>query len=41
MAFFSYLLTFKFSQDPLETLFSTIRASLGFNNNPTVIQVQI
>ena len=38
MAFFSYLLTFKFSQDPLETLFSTIRASLGFNNNPTVIQ---
>ena len=38
MAFLSYLLTFKFSQDPLETLFSTIRASLGFNNNPTVIQ---
>ena len=34
----SYLLTFKFSQDPLETLFSVIRASLGSNNNPTVIQ---
>lgn len=37
----SYFLTFKLSQDHLETYFSSIRASLGGNNNPTTIQVYI
>ena len=37
--YLEYLLTFKFSQDPLENMFSTIRGSLGYNNNPTVAQV--
>lgn len=36
-----YLLTFKMSQDHLETYFSSIRSSLGGNNNPTTIQVHI
>lgn len=31
-----YLLTFKWSQDHLETFFAAIRSSLGANNNPTV-----
>ena len=35
-----YLLTFKLSQDHLEFFFSSIRASLGCNNNPTTVQVQ-
>ena len=35
---FEYLLTYKFSQDHLELLFSCIRAMLGFNNNPDVMQ---
>jgi hypothetical protein len=34
----NYLLSFKFSQDHLETFFSAVRASLGFNDNPTVRQ---
>ena len=33
-----YLLTFKMSQDHLEMYFSSIRASLGGNNNPTTTQ---
>ena len=33
-----YLLTYKLSQDHLELFFSAIRASGGFNNNPTAIQ---
>ncbi len=33
-----FLLTFKFSQDHLETLFSVIRNRGGFNNNPNVVQ---
>ena len=33
-----YILTYKFSQDHLETLFSVIRSRGGFNNNPTAIQ---
>ena len=37
--YLEYILTFKFSQDPLENMFSTIRGSLGYNNNPTVAQV--
>jgi hypothetical protein len=31
-----YILTFKFSQDNLETFFSAIRSRCGFNNNPSV-----
>lgn len=34
-----YILTFKFSQDHIETFFSAIRRSLGNNNNPTPKQV--
>ena len=34
----NYLLTFKLSQDHLETFFGCIRARLGSNNNPTVLQ---
>ncbi len=34
----NYLLTYKFSQDHLELLFGAIRASGGFNNNPTAQQ---
>ena len=30
-----FILTYKLSQDPLEIFFSSIRSSLGFNNNPT------
>lgn len=33
-----YLLTFKLSQDFLETFFGAIRSRGGFNNNPNVIQ---
>lgn len=35
---FQYFLTFKLSQDPIETLFSKIRSMGGFNNNPNVVQ---
>lgn len=34
----SYLLTYKLSQDHLETFFSCIRRMRGFNNNPTCRQ---
>lgn len=34
----NYLLTFKLSQDHLETFFSAIRSRGGFNNNPTARQ---
>lgn len=33
-----YILTFKFSQDHLELLFSIIRSRGGWNNNPTATQ---
>ena len=33
-------MTYKMSQDPLEIFFSSIRACLGFNNNPNVVQFQ-
>ena len=33
-----YLFTYKLSQDPLKNFFNSIRASLGYNNNPTVYQ---
>ena len=33
--YLQYILTYKFSQDHLEVLFSWIRAMGGFNNNPT------
>ena len=35
---FSYLLTYKFSQDHLELLFSCIRGKNGFDNNPDIRQ---
>lgn len=34
----SYLLTYKLSQDHLETFFSALRKMGGFNNNPTCFQ---
>lgn len=37
---YKYILTFRFSQDHIETLFSKIRRMGGFNNNPTVIQLK-
>lgn len=36
----SYLLTYKLSQDFLETFFSAIRARGGFNNNPNTEQLK-
>ncbi|KAL4136452.1 hypothetical protein QTP88_008000 [Uroleucon formosanum] len=38
--YFSFILTYKFSQDHIEMLFSAIRAKGGFNNNPTVSQFE-
>lgn len=35
---FEYFLTFKLSQDPIETLFSKIRRMGGFSNNPNTVQ---
>jgi hypothetical protein len=35
---FKYLLTYKFSQDHLELLFSCIRSRGGWNNNPNCLQ---
>ena len=37
---FKYLLTYKFSQDRLELLFSCIRSKGGWNNNPNVLQLK-
>jgi len=37
----SYLLTYKLSQDHLETFFSCIRRMGGFNNNPTYRQFKL
>ena len=37
---FKYLLTYKFSQDHLELLFSCIRSRGGWNNNPNVLQLK-
>jgi hypothetical protein len=34
--FLKYILAHKLSQDHLEMMFSTVRSSLGLNNNPTV-----
>ncbi|EZA62073.1 THAP domain-containing protein [Ooceraea biroi] len=36
----TYLLTYKLSQDYLETFFSAIRNRNGFNNNPNALQFQ-
>jgi len=36
----SYLITFKFSQDHLETFFTSVRARQGANNNPSVKDFQ-
>jgi DNA transposase THAP9 len=38
--YLSFILTYKFSQDYIEMLFSAIRAKGGFNNNPTVSQFE-
>ena len=35
---FKFLLTYKFSQDHIELLFSCIRSKGGWNNNPNVLQ---
>ena len=35
---YSYILTYKFSQDHIEPLFSKIRQCCGWNNNPNVLQ---
>jgi len=37
---FTYLLTYKYSQDHLELLFSCIRSRGGWNNNPNCLQLQ-
>lgn len=37
---FSYILTYKFSQDHLELLFDKIQQRLGSNNNPNVMQFE-
>ena len=34
----SYILTYRFSQDPREMFFSKIRGRLGWNNNPNALQ---
>lgn len=36
----SFILSYKFSQDHIEMLFSAIRARGGYNNNPTVAQFE-
>ncbi len=35
---YKYVLTYRFSQDPLEMFFSKIRSRLGWNNNPNALQ---
>ena len=35
---YKYVLTYRFSQDPLEMFFSRIRSRLGWNNNPNPLQ---
>jgi hypothetical protein len=35
---FEYILSFKLSQDHLETFFSAVRSRSGFNNNPSCLQ---
>ena len=35
---FEYVLTYRFSQDQLEMLFSKVRNRLGWNNNPNALQ---
>ena len=37
---FDYLLTYKFSQDHLESLFSCLRSKGGWNNNPNSMQLK-
>ncbi len=37
---FKYLLTYKYSQDHIELLFSCIRARGGWNNNPNCLQLK-
>lgn len=37
---FQYLLTYKYSQDHLEILFSCIRSKGGWNNNPNCLQLK-
>jgi hypothetical protein len=35
---FKFILTYRFSQDPLEMFFCKIRGRLGWNNNPNALQ---
>ena len=35
---YEFVLTFRFSQDPLEMFFSKVRGRLGWNNNPNALQ---
>lgn len=37
---FKFVLSYKFSQDHIETFFSKIRQRHGFNNNPNVLQLK-
>lgn len=37
---YKYILTYKFSQDHIEILFSKIRSRHGYNNNPNALQFQ-
>ena len=37
---FKYLLTYKFSQDHIELLFSCVRSKGGWNNNPNCLQLK-
>ena len=37
---FEYVLTYKFSQDPLEMFFSKIQSRNGWNNNPNPLQLK-
>lgn len=37
---FKYVLTYRFSQDHIELLFSCIRAKGGWNNNPNTLQIK-
>ncbi len=37
---YEYVLTYRFSQDQIETYFSKIRSRFGWNNNPTALQLK-
>ena len=37
---YEYVLTYRFSQDPIEMYFSKLRSRFGLNNNPTTLQLK-